>query len=62
MLEQNEFNITLKSFDDNKVLKKMSIGDANICSSAQDHRQKILGSLRGSGRTKESKDINKKEA
>ena len=35
----------------------MSIGYANICSSVQDHRQKL-----GSGRTKESKGINKKEA
>jgi len=40
-LEQNVFNITLKSFDDNKVLKKLSIRYANICSSVQDHRQKI---------------------
>jgi len=38
MLEQNVFNIILKSFDDNKVLKKLSIGFANICSSVQDHR------------------------
>jgi len=43
MLEQNVFNITLKSFDDNKVLKKLSIGYANIYSSVQDHRQKIKG-------------------
>jgi len=34
------FNNTTLSFDDNKVLK-MSIGYANICSSVQDHRQKI---------------------
>jgi len=33
--------IPLLSFDDNKVLKKMSIGYANICSSVQDHRQKF---------------------
>jgi len=32
VLEQNVFNITTLSFDDNKVLK-MSIGYANICSS-----------------------------
>jgi len=31
-LEQNVFNNTTLSFDDNKVLK-MSIGYANICSS-----------------------------
>jgi len=41
VLEQNEFNITLKSFDDSKVLKKLSIGYANICSSVHDHRQKF---------------------
>jgi len=29
------------SFDDNKVLKKLSIGYANICSSVQDHKQKF---------------------
>jgi len=40
MLEQNVFNIILLSFDDNKELK-MLIGCANICSSVQDHRQKI---------------------
>jgi len=34
-------NITFKSFDDNKVLKKLSIGYANICSSVQDHGPKI---------------------
>jgi len=32
----------------------LSIGYANICSSVQDHRQNLI-SLRGSGRTKESK-------
>jgi len=62
LLKQNVFNTTLKSFDDNKVLKKLSIGYANICSSVHDHRQQILRSLIGSGRTKESKEINKKEA
>jgi len=41
LLEQNVFNITLKIFDDNKVLKKLSIGYVNICSTLQDHRQKI---------------------
>jgi len=40
MLEQNVFNNTTLSFDDNKVLK-MSIRYANICSSVQDHRQKF---------------------
>jgi len=35
------FNITLKSFNDNKVLKKLSIGYVNICLSVQDHRQKF---------------------
>jgi len=29
LLEQNVFNIILKSFDDNKVLKKLSIRYAN---------------------------------
>jgi len=40
MLEQNVFNNTTLSFDDNNVLK-MSIGYANIYSSVQDHRQKL---------------------
>jgi len=40
MLEQNVFNNTTLSFDDNKVLK-VSIGYANICSSEQDDRQKF---------------------
>jgi len=40
MLEQNVFDNTTFSFDDNKVLK-MSIEYANICSSVQDHRQKF---------------------
>jgi len=46
------------SFDDNKVLK-MSIGYANICSSVQDHRQKVkcLYSSIGFGRTNESNEI-----
>jgi len=39
----------------------LSIGYANICSSVQDHRQNFVF-LKGSGRTKESKRINKKEA
>ena len=42
--------LPLESFDDNKVLKIV-----------QDHRQN-LRSLLGSGRTKESEGINKKEA
>jgi len=46
MLEQNVFNIILKSFDDNKVLKKLSIGYANICSSIQDSRQKFEINIR----------------
>jgi len=40
LLEQNVFNNTTLSFDDNKVLK-ISIRYANICSSVQDHRQKF---------------------
>ena len=40
LLEQNVFNITLLSFNDNKVLK-MSIVYANIYSSVQDHKQKF---------------------
>ena len=59
MLKQNVFNITLKSFDDNKVLKNCQL---DMLISVQDHRQNILRSLIGSGRTKESKEINKKEA
>ena len=35
------FNNTTLSFDDNKILKKISIGYTNICSSVQDHRQKF---------------------
>ena len=35
----------LKVLSDNKVLKKLLIGYANICSSVQDHRQKILDHL-----------------
>jgi len=38
----------------------LSIGYANICSSVHDHRIFYI-SLRGSGRTKESKRINKKK-
>jgi len=41
LLEQNVFNITSLSFDDNNVLK-MSIGYTNICSNVQDHRQKVI--------------------
>jgi len=44
MLEQNVFNNTTLSFDDNKVLK-MSVEYANICSGIQDHRQKNYMSL-----------------
>jgi len=42
VLEQNVFNITTLSFDDNKQGIKMSIGYTNICSSVQDHRQKLI--------------------
>ena len=41
LLEQNVFNNTTLIFYDNKVLK-MSIGYASICSSVQDHRQKVV--------------------
>jgi len=63
LLEQNVFNITLLSFNDNKVLK-MSIVYANIYSSVQDHKQKfsVFNSSIGSGRTNESIEIYKKEA
>jgi len=40
LLEQNVFDNTTLSFDDNKVWK-MLIGYANICSSVQDNRQKF---------------------
>jgi len=49
LLEQNVFNITLKGFDDNKVLKKLSIGYANICSSAPEETKKFLRSFIGFG-------------
>jgi len=39
----------------------LSIGYANICSSVKHHRQNVRSSV-GSGRTKESKGINKNEA
>jgi len=39
----------------------LSIGYANICSSIHDQRQNLRSSI-GSGRTKKSKRINKKEA
>ena len=54
--------LSLKVLSDNKVLKKLLIGYANICSSVQDHRQKNLRSFVGYGWTKESKELNKKEA
>jgi len=59
-LEQNVFDNTTLSFDDNKVLK-MSTGYVNICSSVLDHRQKFKSNI-GSGRTNESNGIYKKEA
>ena len=55
MLEQNVFDNTTLSFDDNKLLK-MSIEYANICSSVQDHRQKFKLNI-GSGGTNESNGI-----
>jgi len=61
LLEQNLFNITLKSFDDNKVLKNCQF-DLLIFVQVYRTIDKILRSLIGSGRTKESKVINKKEA
>ena len=60
MLEQNVFDNTTLSFDDNKVLK-MSIGYANSWLSVQDHNQKFKSSI-GSGRTNESNGNYKKEA
>jgi len=51
------------SFDDNKVLKKLSIGYANICSSVQDQRQKCSVHFLsiGSERTNECNEIIKKK-
>jgi len=37
--------LPLKVLNDNKVLKKLLIGYANICSSVQDYRQKIWDHL-----------------
>jgi len=45
---------------DNKVLKKLLIGYANICSSVQDHRQNFLRPFIGSEWTKENKEIEQK--
>jgi len=61
MLEQNMFNITLKSFDDNKVLKNCQL-DLLIFVQVNRIIDKKLRLLLGSGRTKESKEFNKKEA
>ena len=61
MLEQNEFKITFKSFDDKKVLKNCQL-DMLIFVQVYKTIDKFLRSLIGSGRTKESKEINKKEA
>jgi len=61
LLEQNVFNITLKSFDDNKVLKNCQL-DMLIFVQVYMTIDKDLRSIFGSGRTKESKEINKKEA
>ena len=61
LLEQNEFNTTLKSFDDNKVLKNCQL-DMLIFLQVYKTIDIILRSLIGSGRTEESKEINKKEA
>jgi len=49
LLEQNVFVITLKGFDDNMVLKKLSIGYTNICSSSPEETEKFLRSFIGSG-------------
>jgi hypothetical protein len=61
MLEQNVFYITLYSFDDNKVLKNCQL-DMLIFVQVYKTIDKNLVSLLGSGRTKESYGINKKEA
>jgi len=55
------FNITLKSFDDNKVLKNCQL-DMLIFAQVYKTIDKNLRSILGFGRTKESKEINKKEA
>jgi len=60
-LEQNVFNITLESFDDKKVLKNYQL-DMLIFVQVYRTIDKVLRSLIGSGRTQESKVINKKEA
>ncbi len=61
LFEQTVFNITLKSFDDNKVLKNCQM-DMLIFVQVYMTIDKNLRSLLGSGRTKESKEINKKES
>jgi len=53
LLEQNEFNITLKSFEDNKVLKNCQL-DMLIFFQVYRTIDKDLSSIFGSGRTKES--------
>jgi len=53
LLEQNEFNITLKSFEDNKVLKNCQL-DMLIFVQVYRTIDKDLSSIFGSGRTKES--------
>jgi len=53
--------LPLESFDDNKVLKNCQL-DMLIFVQVYKTIDKILRSLIGSGKTKESKDINKKEA
>jgi len=55
------FNITLKSFDDNKVLKNCQL-DMLVFVQVYRTIAKNLRSILGSGKTKESKEINKKEA
>jgi len=63
LLEQNVFNITTLSFDDNKVLK-MSTGMlifVQVCRTI-DKNLSVFKSSIGSGRTNESNGIYKKEA
>jgi len=63
LLEQNVFNNTILSFDNNNVLK-MSIGYANICSNVLDHRQKlsVFNTSKRFWRTNEEQWILQKEA
>ena len=60
MLEQNVFNITTFSFDDNKVLKSQldMLIFVHVCRTINKNLY-VLNSCIGSGRTKESNEINK---